>query len=67
LPDIKPLDYYLWGNIKTRVYKTKVDSRRALRHCIFAAAENIRNHPYNNESATYSVVMRAKNCIATGE
>jgi len=34
------------------VYKTKVDSRRALRHCIFAEAENIRNHPDNNESTT---------------
>jgi len=31
--------YTVIQNIKTRVYKTKVDSRRTLRHCIFAAAE----------------------------
>jgi len=31
-PDLTPLDYYLWGNMKTLVYETKVDSRAALRH-----------------------------------
>jgi hypothetical protein len=37
-PDLTPLDYYLWGHMKTLVYKTKVDSREALRDRIFAAA-----------------------------
>jgi len=40
-PDLKPLDYYLWGHMKTLVYETKVDSRAALRHRIFAAAEHM--------------------------
>jgi len=48
------------------VYETKVDSRAALRHRIFAAAEHIRNHPDNIASATQSLLMRAENCIATG-
>ena len=30
-PDLTPLDYYLWGHMKTLVYETKVDSRAALR------------------------------------
>jgi len=30
LPDRIPLDYYLWGHMKTLVYETKVDSRE---HC----------------------------------
>ena len=39
------LDYYVWGHMKTLVYESKVDSRTALRDRIFAAAEQIRNHP----------------------
>jgi len=38
--------------MKTLVYETKVDSRAALRHRIFAAAEHIRNDPDNIASAT---------------
>jgi len=55
LPDLTPLDDYLWGHMKTLVYETEVDSRAALRHCIFAAAEHIRNHPDNIASATQSL------------
>ena len=40
-PDLTPLDYYLWGHMKTLVYETTVDSRTALRRRIFAAAEQI--------------------------
>jgi len=65
-PDLTPLDYYLWGHMKTLVYETKVDSREALRDRIFAAAEHIRNHPGNTASATQSLLMRAENCIAAG-
>jgi len=65
-PDLTPFDYYLWGHMKTLVYETKVDSQAALRHHIFVAAEHIHNHPDNIASATQSLMMRAKNCIATG-
>jgi len=64
--DLTPLDYYLWGHLKTLVYETKVDSRAALRYRIFAAAEHIRNHRDNIASATQSLLMRAENCITTG-
>jgi len=46
--------------MKTLVYETKVDSRAALRRRIFAAAEQIRNHPHNIASATGSLLIRAK-------
>ena len=52
--------------MKTLVYKTKVESRAALRDRIFAAAEHIRSHPDNIASATQSLLMRTENCIATG-
>ena len=64
--DGTPLDYYLWGHMKTLVYETKVDSRAALRDRIFAAADHIRNYPHNISSATESLLIRAENCIATG-
>jgi hypothetical protein len=59
------MDYYLRGQMKTLVYETKVDSRAALRRRVFAAAQHIRNHPYNISSATESLLIRAENCIAT--
>ena len=65
-PDLTPLDYYLWGQMKTLVYETKVDSRAAQHHRIIAAAEHIRNHPGNVASATQSLLTRAENCIVTG-
>jgi len=66
-PDLTPLDYYLWGHMKTLVYETKVESRAAMRDRIFSAAEHIRNHPDNIASATLSLLMRAENCIGTGK
>ena len=66
LPDLTPLDYYLWGHMKILVYESKVDSRAALRHLIFAAAEHIHNHPDIIASAIQSLLMHAENCIATG-
>jgi len=65
-PDLTPLDYYLWGHMKTLVYETKFDSRAGLRDRIFAAAEHIRNHPNNIGSASQSLLMRAENIIAAG-
>ena len=54
-PDLTPLDYYIWGHMKTLVYETKVDSRAALRARIFAVAEQIRNHPGRIASAIQSL------------
>jgi hypothetical protein len=52
--------------MKTLVYETKVDSKAALCHSIFAVAEHIRNHPDHIASATQSLLMHAEKCIATG-
>jgi len=50
--------------MKTLVYETKVDSRAALRRCIFAAAEQIKNLPHIIACATGSLKIRAEKCIA---
>ena len=65
-PDLTPLDYYIWGHMKTLVYETKVDSRAELCARIFAVAEQIRNHPDRTASAIQSLLIRAENCLANG-
>src|SRR5215469_12725777 len=65
-PDLTPLDYYIWGHMKTLVYETKVDCRAELRARIFAAAEEIRNHPDRIASAIQSLSIRAEKCLANG-
>ena len=57
-------DYCVWGHMKALVYETKVDSRAALRHHIFAAAKHLRNHP-DIVSATQSLLKHAEKCVAT--
>ena len=52
--------------MKTLVYEIKVDSRAALRDCLLAAAELIRNQPNNIASASQSLLMRAETCNAAG-
>jgi hypothetical protein len=64
-PDLTPLDYYLWGHMKTLVYESKVNSREALRHRIFALPEHTCNNPDNIASDTQSLLMSAENCRAT--
>jgi len=65
-PDLTPLDYCLWGHMKTLVNETKVDSRAARPRRVFAAAEQIKNHPHNIACATGSLKIRAENCTAAG-
>ena len=65
-PDLTPLDYYHWNHMKTLVYETKVDSSAALRRRIFAAAQQIKNHPHSIACVTRSLKIRAENCMAVG-
>ena len=52
--------------MKTLVYESKFDSRAALRRRIFAAAEQLKNHPHNIACATGTLKIRAENCMAAG-
>jgi hypothetical protein len=45
------------------VYKSKVDRRPALRHHIFAVADNIQNHPETIAEDTQSLLMHVEKCI----
>jgi hypothetical protein len=40
-PDMTPLDYFLWGTVKERVYQTPINSREDLEHRITLACRSI--------------------------
>lgn len=41
-PDLNPLDFFLWGFLKERVYTTEVENIDELRHRIYVASEELR-------------------------
>ncbi|KAJ4430533.1 hypothetical protein ANN_19121 [Periplaneta americana] len=44
-PDLNPLDFYLWGHLKSLVYSSPVPDLESLRNRIVACSEDIRNTP----------------------
>jgi hypothetical protein len=38
-PVLNPLDFYLWGHLKSLVYAVPVDNEEALHHCIVDACK----------------------------
>lgn len=44
-PDLTPLDFFLWGHMKSLVYETPVDSEEQLVARILAAAQDVQNRP----------------------
>jgi hypothetical protein len=43
LPDMNPLDFYLWGNLKTLVYAAPVENKDAFHHRNIGAGHTIHN------------------------
>ena len=62
-PDLTPLDFYLWGHMKTLVYQRKSNTKEELRERIMEAAEQIRHSPAVLRKTTQSVLERARCCI----
>jgi hypothetical protein len=46
-PHLNPLDFYLWGHLKTLLCATLVDNEEALYHRIVDACQTIRNYPWH--------------------
>jgi hypothetical protein len=42
-PDLNPLDYHVWGYMKTMVYANKVNMREEILQQILSAARSINN------------------------
>lgn len=65
-PDLNPLDYCLWGWMKSLVYETRVETVEGLHNRIFNAANIIINNPQAIQRATRAINKRAAACIEVG-
>lgn len=62
-PDFTPLDYFLWGWMKQKVYFTPINTREELINRIQVAADEIRADPDALSRATQQVGLRAIACL----
>lgn len=62
-PDLTPLDYFLWGVMKQRVYRTTVDTEAELQDQIMRCADEIRSDPEMVLRATQQIALRAAMCL----
>jgi hypothetical protein len=62
-PDLNPLDFWLWGHLKTLVYSTPVDDIQTLQDRIFNACRQISNQPGVFERVRDSLRRRIETCV----
>ncbi|KAJ4429541.1 hypothetical protein ANN_21710 [Periplaneta americana] len=65
-PDLNPLDFYLWGHLKSLVYSSPVPDLDSLRNRIVACTEDIRNTPGVWDHVRRSMRHRCEVCIQAG-
>ena len=65
-PDLNPLDFYLWGHLKSLVYLSPVPNLESLRNRIVACSEDIRNTPGVWDRVRRSMRHRCEVCIQAG-
>ena len=65
-PDLNPLDYFLWGHLKSLVYSRPVENVDDLRDRIIAGCNSIRNDPAVFERVRESMRRRLDGCIRAG-
>ena len=62
-PDLTPLDYFLWGHMKSLVYEEKCNTKEELVNRIFNAVQFIKNKPDELQKVTENIIQRAECCI----
>lgn len=62
-PDFNPVDYHIWGYLKSKVYATDIDSREELLRRIENACGEIRNNPDVIRRSVRNITKRARKCI----
>lgn len=65
-PDLNPLDYFLWGHLKSLVYKTPVQNEQDLRNRIFESCAIINQTPGIFERVRQSMLRRINACAEVG-
>ena len=62
-PDLTPLDFYLWGDIKRIVYSEEITSRTQLREKIISAFEQVKTQTFVLLNLKNNLVRRANLCL----
>lgn len=65
-PDLNPLDFYVWGTIKDKVYANPVLTREDLILRIQQACNDMRRNPHEVSAAINALVRRCRKCIEVG-
>jgi hypothetical protein len=62
-PDLNPVDYCVWGHVKSLVYTSSVDTVEELQHWIEGAFQQISNEPGVCERIRNSMRRRVQSCV----
>lgn len=62
-PDLNPLDFCVWGHLKTEVYSTPVNTVEELEQRVVHACQEFRNDPGVFERIRHSLQRRTQYCI----
>lgn len=62
-PDLNPIDYYVWGHLKSLVYAQPIPDIETLRQRIIDSCNTIRNQPGIFERVRGSMQRRMHSCI----
>lgn len=62
-PDLTPVDFFVWGYLKDKVYATPVNTREELIQKIREACEELRANQNFINAATHSLVRRCQKCV----
>ncbi|KAJ8895193.1 hypothetical protein PR048_000518 [Dryococelus australis] len=65
-PDLTPLDFYLWGHVKTLVYDTPVNTREELETRIRVAFETLKNTQAIFNNVLRNLLRCCRACIECG-
>jgi hypothetical protein len=63
LPNLNPLNFYLWKELKPLVYAAPVDNEETLHHSITDACQAICIYPAISEQMLRSMIKRVEACI----
>lgn len=64
-PDLNPIDFYVWGHLKSMVYSMPINDVETLRLRILQSCNTIRNNPGIFERVRQSMMRRVRSCIAS--
>jgi hypothetical protein len=62
-PDLNPLDFYLWGHLKSLVYATPVNIQQELWQRVWVACDTVKTSLGLFERVRQSTVRRARACV----